>query len=63
MFSGWGFVVYLLIIRGNIICKGIIGIVNKVKCFLGIFFFINFSFVIVFVVEKLICNIKIKKIF
>lgn len=63
MFSGWGPAVYLLIIRGNIICKGTIGTANKAKCSLGTPSSTNFSPVTASAAEKPICNIKTKKIF
>ena len=62
MFSGWGPAVYLLIIRGNIICKGTIGTANKAKCSLGTPSSTNFSPVTASAAEKPICNIKTKSI-
>lgn len=63
MFSGWGPAVYLLIIRGNIICKGTIGTANKAKCSFGTPSSTNFSPVTASAAEKPICNIKTKKYF
>lgn len=63
MFSGWGPAVYLLIIRGNIICKGTIGTASKAKCSLGTPSSTNFSPVTASAAEKPICNIKTKKYF